>query len=94
MSGNVAAENGASALSGEFARGGLPQVDGLSDEQLRELADECAALLSQRDKVRKREALEQIRALARAHQLEIEVKPPGRVRRKGGDEADAGRGAG
>lgn len=85
-------ERGGSALSREFKQGGLPSLEGLSDDELRQLADDCAATLTQREKARKREALEQIRALARAHQLEIEVKAPGRGRRKGGAGLEGGGG--
>jgi len=60
-----------------------PDFSLLSDDQLKELAADCAAELKQRTTLRKREALEQIRALARAHDLEIEVKAGRRAPRKG-----------
>jgi len=65
----------------------MPVIGALTDEQLKALASDCATELKQRTAARKREALEQIRALARAHDLDIEVKAGRRSSRKGSSAA-------
>lgn len=55
-------------------------LDQRPDEELRAIIDRAKHLLTERESERRKQALEQIRRLAREHGLDVAVKQPGRKR--------------
>lgn len=55
-------------------------LDSHSDEALRELIERARNLLQARERERRKDALAQIRNLAKEHGLNVAVKQPGRKR--------------
>jgi hypothetical protein len=56
-------------------------LERLSDEALKALITEARAVLARREAARRKDALQQIRALAKEHGLALDVKGP--VRKRG-----------
>lgn len=56
------------------------RLDSLPDESLRDLIDRAKSLPAARESERRRQALAQIRQLAKEHGLDLAVRPPGRRR--------------
>ena len=65
-------------------------LDGLPDEELRAVIERARQLLTARESERRKQALAQIRQIARENGLNVSVKEPARKRgrpRKNGDQA-------
>lgn len=59
----------------------LPALEGLSDDELRELVKRAQALLHERDREKRQQAVREIERLAKEHGIELEVK--GQRKRRG-----------
>jgi hypothetical protein len=68
----------------------LDMLDGQPDEALRTLIRHAQAILEARDLGRKKQALDDIRRIAKEHGLDLAVKKPGRKRGRPPKAAPAG----
>lgn len=57
-----------------------PDLERLSDEQLRAVSDRAEELLREREKQQREDAIKQINAIAKAHGLKVSVQDPNRKR--------------
>ena len=58
----------------------VPELDRLGDEALRDVINRARALLANREERRKKEALDDIRRIAKAHGIDIAIRKPARRR--------------